>query len=105
MRKTAARLLSKKDHKAADDGDRTKLRAILSDGLTPTVAQRIIGGEVTVTAMPYLEEAYALDEDRYEDVDRSRELTDHERNHSQLAMRTWTSAVQTFWQNPWKSWD
>ena len=50
-------------------------------------------------------EAYALDEDRYEDVDRSRELTDHERNHSQLAMRTWTSAVQTFWQNPWKSWD
>ena len=63
MRKTAARLLSKKDRQSADDGDRTKLRAILSGGLTPTVAQRIIGGEVTVTAMPYLEEAYALDED------------------------------------------
>ena len=63
MRKTAARLLSKKDRQPADDGDRTKLRAILSGGLTPTVAQRLIGGEVTVTAMPYLEEAYALDED------------------------------------------
>ena len=63
MRKTAARLLSKKDRQAADDGDRTKLRAILSGGLTPTVAQRLIGSEVIVTAMPYLEEAYALDED------------------------------------------
>ena len=63
MRKTAARLLSKKDRQSADDGDRTKLRAILSGGLTPTVAQQLIGGEVTVTAMPYLEEAYALDED------------------------------------------
>ena len=62
MRKTAARLLSKKDCQSADDGDRTKMRALLQGGLTPTVAQQLIG-EVTVTAMPYLEEAYALDED------------------------------------------
>ena len=47
-------------------------------------------------------EAYALDEDVYEDVDRSGELTDSERNRSHLAMRAWASAVQTFWKNPRK---
>ena len=53
MRKTAARLLSKKDHKAADDGDRTKLRAILSGGLTPTVAQRLIGALVVLHSLGF----------------------------------------------------
>ena len=48
-------------------------------------------------------EAYALDQDRYEDVDRADELTDTERNRSHLAMRTWASALQTFWKNPWKN--
>ena len=87
MRKTAARLLSKKDRQAADDGDRTRLRALVSGGLTPTVAQRIIGGEVTVTAMPYLEEAYALDEDDSTWQDAAAEKARQEREDAALARR------------------
>jgi len=42
-------------------------------------------------------EAYLLDADKYEDIDRSGELPAIERTHALNRMRVWLHAMQDFW--------